>query len=289
LPLENRKQYFIIGGAVLAGIIAVVLASNYIKDKIAGQTAALAEKYDAQQKDIVSQITYRTDRQMSQLAQELMRVKAEEADNMKKQMASMQMSQQAAMQAAQAAAQRAQQESFQIRKVRKPSLAVKTPVGKRAVTVMIDSLAAVGGLLNAGDFVDVIAQLNVPAQDVDKKTVTAMIFQGLQVLAVNTNEDDPGAYDDQQAAASLKITFAVDPQEAGLLAFANQNGKLELALRSPDDSDHKMVKASTWKTLADYVLKNQGLDIQDPDGENASKVPTDNRPNIQIFRGGKEL
>ena len=83
------------------------------------------------------------------------------------------------------------------------------------MTVKIDSLAAVGGLLNAGDFVDVIAQLNVPSQDPDKKTVTAMIFQGLQVLAVNTNVDDPGAYDDQQAAASLKITFAVDPQEAG--------------------------------------------------------------------------
>ena len=84
--------------------------------------------------------------------------------------------------------------------VRKPSLAIKTPVGKRAVTVMIDSLAAVGGLLNAGDFVDVIAELNVPSQDADRKTVTAMIFQGLQVLAINTNEDDPGAYDEQQAA-----------------------------------------------------------------------------------------
>ena len=156
------------------------------------------------------------------------------------------------------------------KKIRKPSLALKTPVGKRAVTVMIDSLAAVGGLLNAGDFVDVIAQLNVPSQDPDKKTVTAMIFQGLQVLAINTNEDDPGAYDDQQAASSLKITFAVDPQEAGLLAFANKNGTLELALRSPDESERQMVKADTWKTLADYVLKNQGLDIQNPDGENVN-------------------
>ena len=135
---------------------------------------------------------------------------------------------------------------------------------------MIDSLAAVGGLLNAGDFVDVIAQLNMPSQDPDKKTVTAMVFQNLQVLAVNTNLDDPGAYDEQQAASSLKVTFAVDPQEAGLLSFANKNGILELALRSPDENERKKVKASTWKTLADYVLKNQGLDIQDPDGANAN-------------------
>ena len=75
------------------------------------------------------------------------------------------------------------------------------------------------------------------------------------------------------------------------MAFANKNGNLELALRSPDESEHQKVKADTWKTLADYVLKNQGLDIQDPDGEteSANAKPVDNKPNIQIFRGGKEL
>ena len=285
MPFENKKQLFIIIGAVAAGIIAVVLTSNYVKTSIQGQTQALAEQYDAKQKDMAAQIMQRSDQQMAQLAQELIRLKSDQAAAMQKQEAELQ---QAQMQAQQAASRGQQQASFQV-KNRKPSLAIKTPVGKRAVTVMIDSLAAVGGLLNAGDFVDVIAQLNVPAQDTDKKTVTAMIFQGLQVLAVNTNLDDPGAYDEQQSAGSLKITFAVDPEEAGLLTFANKNGTLELALRSPDESQHQMVKPSTWKTLADYVLKNQGLDIQNPDGETEDKQPTDNKPNIQIFRGGKEL
>jgi Flp pilus assembly protein CpaB len=283
LPFENKKQLLIIAGAVAAGIVAVILTSTYIKNSIEGQTASLAEQYGTKQKEMVAQVQQRSDQQMAELAQELERVKGEQQVAMQKQVA--------LMQAAQQQAARQQQTVVQVQKIRKPSLALKTPVGKRAITVKIDSLAAVGGLLNAGDFVDVIAELNVPSQDADKKTVTAMIFQGLQVLAVNTNEDDPGAYDDQQAAASLKITFAVDPQEAGLLAFANKNGNLELALRSPDESEHQTVKADTWKTLADYVLKNQGLDIQDPDGENASEnsKPTENKPNIEIFRGGKEL
>jgi len=284
LPFENKKQLLIIVGAVFAGIVAVFLTSNYVKTAIQGQTAALAEQYDLKQKDMVAQIQQRSDQQMAALAQELERVKAEQAQTSQRQMAAMQeaMQQQARMQ---------QQQAPQVQQViRKPSLALKTPVGKRAVTVRIDSLAAVGGLLNAGDFVDVIAELNVPSQDSDKKTVTAMIFQGLQVLAINTNEDDPGAYVEQQAAGYLKITFAVDPQEAGLLSFANKNGNLELALRSPDDTDHQKLKANTWKTLADYVLKNQGLDIQDPDGENAASIkPEENKPSIQIFRGGKEL
>jgi pilus assembly protein CpaB len=280
LPFENKKQLLIIVGAVAAGIIAVVLTSNYVKSSIEGQTSSLAEQYDVKQKEMVSQIQQRSDQQMAALAQELERVKSQQAEAMQKQMAALRESQQAAAR---------MQQSVQVQKVRKPSLALKTPVGKRAITIKIDSLAAVGGLLNAGDFVDVIAELNAPLQGLDKKTVTAMIFQGLQVLAINTNEDDPGAYEEQQAETFLKITVAVDPQEAGLLAFANKNGILELALRSPDESGHQKVKADTWKTLADYVLKNQGLDIQDPDGEVGNNKPADHKPSIQIFRGGKEL
>jgi Flp pilus assembly protein CpaB len=283
MPFENKKQLLIIVGAVAAGIVAVVLTSNYVKTAIQSQTMALAEKYDLKQREMVGQIQQRNDQQMAAMAQELERVKADQASAMQKQMAAMQAAQQ------QALAQARAQQAVQVKPVtRKPSLALKTPVGKRAVTVRIDSLAAVGGLINAGDSVDVIAHLSVPAQDTDKKTVTAMIFQGLLVLAINTNEDDPGAYDEQQSAASLKITFAVDPQEAGLLAFADKNGSLELALRSPDDSEHPAVKASTWKTLADYVLKNQGFDIQNPDEIPESK-PEEERPSIQIYRGGKEL
>ena len=283
MALENKKQILIIAGAVAAGIVAVVLTSNYVKISIEKQTSALAEQYDARQKEMVSQIQQKSAQQMASLAQELERVKSDQAADAQKQMVAMKMMAQQE--------QMRQQQPVVAPKIRKPSLALKTPVGKRAVTVMIDSLQAVGGLINAGDYVDVIAQLNMPSQDPDKKTVTAMIFQGLQVLAVNTNLDDPGAYDDQQSSSALKITLAVDPQEAGLLAFANKNGNLELALRSPDETAREKVKASTWKTLANYVLKNQGMNIQDPDGDNAAVTtkPVDNKPSIQIFRGGKEL
>ncbi len=288
MAIENKKQLVIIVVAVAVGVLATALTSSYVKNSIERQTATLAEQYEAKQKEVVSQIQQRSDQQMSALAQELNKVKTEQNDMVQKQMAVMQQQLQAQQQAA---AQAAAQSST--KSVRKPSLAVKTPAGKRAVTVMIDSLAAVGGLLNAGDSVDIIAHLNVPsaAGDKDKKdTVTAMIFQGLKVLAVNTNLDDPGAYDDQQNASSLKVTFAVEPQEAGLLAFADKNGKLELALRSPDEKSRQMVKASTWKTLADYVLDAQGSNILSPDGEiQVDEKPVENKPYIQIYRGGKEL
>ncbi|MBF0511601.1 MAG: Flp pilus assembly protein CpaB [Candidatus Omnitrophica bacterium] len=283
LPIENKRQFIIITVAVLAGIASVVFMSNYVQTSISDRTSALAERYDAQQKEMATRIQQRADQQMAALAQELQNVKSQQSQELQKQVVALQQARQAEL-----AALAKQKVETRPAVMRKPSLALKTPAGKRAVTIKIDSLAAVGGLINPGDFVDVIAQLNVPAQDMDKKAVTAMIFQGLQVLAVNTNEEDLGAYDEQQAALFLKITVAVDPQEAGLLAFAEKNGTMELALRSPNDTDHTMVKANTWKTLTDYVLKNQGLDIQNPDGDNAEK-PEEHKPSIQIFRGGKEL
>ena len=287
MAFENKKQVLIIAAAVVACIVAVLLTSNYIENNIKTQTATLAETYEARQKETVTQLQQKSEQQMAALAQELERVKTEQGEALQKQMALMKGQQEQAQQQAKQQAEAAAAPKV----VRKPSLAVKTPPGKRAITVMINSLSAVGGLLNAGDFVDVIAHLETPDQNSDKKkTVTAMVFQGLEVLAVNTNLNDPGAYDDQQAAESLKITFAVNPQEAGLLSFAGKNGKLELALRSPDERDHQMVKASTWKTLADYVLENQGSDIQNPDEiKEEEEKPVETKPYIQIFRGGKEL
>ncbi len=288
MAIENKKQLIFIVLGVVAGVFAVLLTSNYVKNEINNQTTVLSEQYEAKQREVVAQLKQESDAKAAAFAEQLNQVKQEQAENLKNQLASLKQQMDAqAKAAAQAASQQVKKDE---RKRSKTMLSYKTPAGKRAVTVQIDSLAAVGGLLNAGDFVDIIAHLDVPAGK-EKKTVTAMVFQSLEVLAVNTNMDEPGYYDEQQKADSLKVTFAVDPQEAGLLAFSDKNGKLELALRSPNELDKQMVKASTWKTLADYVLENQGDQLDVPDETGASKTPKtdDAKPYIQVFKGGKEL
>ena len=64
MPFENKKQLFIIVGAVAAGIVAVVLTSNYVKTSIEGQTAALAERYDVRQKEMAAQLQQQSDQKM---------------------------------------------------------------------------------------------------------------------------------------------------------------------------------------------------------------------------------
>ncbi|MBI3601821.1 MAG: Flp pilus assembly protein CpaB [Candidatus Omnitrophica bacterium] len=277
--MENKKQIFLIIFAVVAGIAATLLTSNYVIRTIEQKTQELSDQYDQKQKQMAAELQQQSQQQVAALREEIGRISQQQQETLQKANAAMQAGQQGAAMGK----QRARRATT--------LLTMKTPAGKRAVTVMIDSLAAVGGLLNPGDFVDVMAHLNVPeeASSDKKKTLTAMVFQDLQVLAINTNLEDAGAYDEQQAAGSLKVTFAVDPQEAGLLAFADKNGKLELALRATNENDKQMVKASTWKTLADYVLQNQGSAIDVPE-EGMPKTGTkEGKPYIQIFRGGKEL
>jgi Flp pilus assembly protein CpaB len=291
---ENKKQILIIILALGAGIVATVMTAGYVQSRIESERAVMSAQLNKKQQEFAAE-QQRGQQQIDALVGQINTLTKQQEEVKQQAIAA---AQAAALAAAPRAAAAGEKE-----KVRKPSLALRTPPGKRAVTVMIDSLAAVGGLVDPGDFVDVIAQLNVPGKGKERKEpVTVMIFQHLQILAINTNLDDKGIYDDQAAAGALKITFAVEPQEAGLMAFAEKNGKMQLALRSPTERDTEKLKTSTWKTLADYVLQNHGQNIglkgqDDDEDEDADKKKAkvesvevkEAKPYIQIFRAGKEL
>ena len=163
------------------------------------------------------------------------------------------------------------------------------------MTIQIDSLSAVGGLINPGDYVDILARLNVPRETVGGtggpvEQVTAMVFQNIQVLAIGTNLTNPGMYEAQNKAGSLYVTLAMDPEEAGLMSFVQQNGKVQLALRTPSETQSYMLQASSWQTLSDYLLEKQGTAISAPKPKAAVEPAAEEvKPYIQIFRGGREL
>lgn len=109
------------------------------------------------------------------------------------------------------------------------------PPGKRAMTVPVDRVLAVGGLLAPGSFVDVVGVFAVGRAPSGGKRppryVAATVLQNVEVLAVASGEDRPP----RQAAA---VALAVSPEQAQLLAVAAENGTLRLAVRSPgDDQD----------------------------------------------------
>lgn len=112
--------------------------------------------------------------------------------------------------------------------------------GMRAITIQADQSATFGGLVRPGDRVDVLMTLTRPSAgptiSLDEDRVTIALLQNLLVLAAG---QDTGAI--QRAATARPptqmndVTLSTTVEQAQLLAFSQQRGRLTLLLRHPDD------------------------------------------------------
>jgi pilus assembly protein CpaB len=277
MNIENKKQLVTILLAVGLGLIASMLMSKVVNDKIDQQTKIIAKEYQARSATLVKEIDA-TKQELARLTQE---------------------QQALAKRLAERPIIPAEVHKQETPPVQRSAFSLRTPPGKRALTVSISSLAAVGGLVNPGDFVDIIAHLKIPkeeeSKDGTKEEIISVLFQNIQVLAVGTNYDPLGnipAYEMQQKLSSLNVTFAVSPEEASLLTFAQTNGELQLALRSPAETQNKLLQqVASWDALADFVLESQGTELRTPKKKAGPAEEEVEEPKsfIQIFRGGREL
>ncbi|MCD6134181.1 MAG: Flp pilus assembly protein CpaB [Candidatus Omnitrophica bacterium] len=157
------------------------------------------------------------------------------------------------------------------------SLSMAIPVGKRAITVYLDDISSVGGMIKPGDYVDVISVVPIPQRTPEGKTVMQAavipLFQKVLVLAVGKNiggvsasssEGKGGIFSGQlkklssakretSTKASHYITLALSPQEANYVALVQQQGKLQLVLRSPADAQLEEAKPANIESLLEYL------------------------------------
>ena len=100
--------------------------------------------------------------------------------------------------------------------------------GKRALTIPVDRVKAVNGLIQPGDRVDVIAIL--PARG-PAGPVARTILRDIEVIALGRATDEMGATPAPDADVAATATLEVSPSQAELLALADVNSQLRLALR----------------------------------------------------------
>ncbi|MGD9015511.1 MAG: Flp pilus assembly protein CpaB, partial [Candidatus Omnitrophota bacterium] len=170
-----------------------------------------------------------------------------------------------------------------------------TPQGKRAVTILVDTVSSVGGLIKAGNLVDVFASVSPPAgvewAGIESKMPHVIpLFQGVEVLAVG---GEMTSYSDESSekrgprttaprtgsSGSMPVTLALKPQEAILLAFVQDQGKIKLVLRSSDDIQQELVKPADWDTLFKYLYPSQ---IVQEHRQEFEGPPT---TTVEIYRG----
>lgn len=144
-------------------------------------------------------------------------------------------------------------------------LAEATPVGMRAITISVDNVASLAGMIKPRDYVDVIAMIPVPVQTSEGKQVAQLVvvplFQNVLVLAVGQETGAAAKSGGQYSATEEKkkesaslITLALSSQQANLIAFVQEQSKIRLVLRSPADSKIEMVQPATIDTLLQYIM-----------------------------------
>jgi pilus assembly protein CpaB len=110
------------------------------------------------------------------------------------------------------------------------ALPVRLAPGKRAVSIQIDKVKGISGMLQPGDRVDIIA---IPPRSGNELPQAAAILRGIRVLAVGSTLENASATPSPEEASSTTVTLEVTPHQADLLASADANTQLRLALRSP--------------------------------------------------------
>jgi pilus assembly protein CpaB len=115
------------------------------------------------------------------------------------------------------------------------ALPVRLQPGMRAVSIPVDRVKDVSGLVQPGDRVDVIA-IPPPRTNGGPPPKAATIFRGIRVLAVGNALENPSATPSPEEQTAATVTLEVTPGQADLLAWADANATLRLALRSPRES-----------------------------------------------------
>jgi Flp pilus assembly protein CpaB len=106
---------------------------------------------------------------------------------------------------------------------------------KRALSIPLSGAAAVSGLVQPNEYVDLLGTFTFPdpQNPLQTATMTMTLLTDVLVLATGTQY---GQYSTASAGGYSSVTFELTPEEVEMVVFAQQErGQLFLSLRNPED------------------------------------------------------
>lgn len=109
-----------------------------------------------------------------------------------------------------------------------PTFSARVEAGHRAITVPVDEINSISGMLEPGDIIDLMATL-----DQKGKKITFPLLQSAQVMATGQRAaDDPKSGERRQYST---VTLDTTPEQARDVIVAREAGKITALLRNPQD------------------------------------------------------
>lgn len=162
-------------------------------------------------------------------------------------------------------------------------LAIRVPLGRRAISIDTNAEIAVAGLIRPGDMLDV--QVVYPGIDAlsgarsERSSRTDTILENIQVLAVGgavigVSDQDGTAGSSPPPART--VTLALTPEEVATLALAKSTGALSLSLRNPLDT--QLVNSPAIATKNAVVRQPRAVPSRRTTSARASSSSRNSRP-----------
>lgn len=129
--------------------------------------------------------------------------------------------------------------------------------GERAVSIKVDEVSAVGHKIKPGDWVDLFVVLKRDGQEVDG-TQARMLLPRKKVIAYGSSiygeiQDSESKDKEKSKGVARTAVIAVKVEEVNRLLLAEQQGQVQLALRSPLDQN---------EPSADMLRQLPGLNVR---------------------------
>ncbi len=113
---------------------------------------------------------------------------------------------------------------------RTATFSARLEAGRRAVTVPVDEISSLSGMVEPGDLIDIVVSVNK-----DKQHFTFVLLQSVTVLATGTKATQQDKNAQGQANTFTTITLDTSPEDAKRVIAAREVGRVTALLRSPND------------------------------------------------------
>lgn len=123
----------------------------------------------------------------------------------------------------------------------KAHLAYSIPKGYRALTLQYNPVMGIGGLVEPGDYVDIIGTYTAETNPT-QKDISKMILQNVLVLAVGEKTDN---LEGQEKKEIQTITIAITPKDAEKVTFTEEKASVRLMLRPINDAGNLSTSGTT--------------------------------------------
>jgi len=152
-------------------------------------------------------------------------------------------------------------------------------VGMRAEAVRVNDVTAVAGFVVPGTRVDVLVTGN-PSGSKEPQTMT--VLQDVAVLATGQRTERSATGEPQNASV---VTLLVSPQGSEKLALASQEGRIQLVLRNPLDTNQEKAAAIRKRSLFSGAMSAPHLAKIMRVKQAPTQAPEPEKLEIDIIRG----